>query len=126
MTPAKKARHITKSHPYLHKGPNGRKCPDVLFSNSTAVDTENHPDKFWLFFFFTILSSVVATIGNGLVILTAIRHRRDGSLNGIIKSLALTDLLYALLGPLANYMNFYLIRYSGDTTIIIFNFYFKI
>ena len=78
---------------------------------------------FWLFLVFTIINSVVAITGNGLVIYAGLRYRNDGRmryLDGVVKSLALTDLFYASFGVLANYVNYYLHEHLG--TNIYFSF----
>ena len=78
--------------------------------------TGNDLIGFWLFLVFTIINSVIAITGNGLVIYAGLRYRNDGRmryLDGVVKSLALTDLFYASFGVLANYVNYYLHEHLG-------------
>ena len=82
----------------------------------TASKLEGDRVGFWFFLSLTVLNSFVAVLGNGLVIYAGLRYRNDGRLrylDGVVKSLALTDLLYASLGVFANYINYYLHQHTG-------------
>ena len=87
-------------------------------------ETGNDLIGFWLFLVFTIINSVIAITGNGLVIYAGLRYRNDCRmryLDGVVKSLALTDLFYASFGVLANYVNYYLHEHLGKCDIIYFS-----
>ena len=96
-------------------------------SNKTevSVPTLNVKDSFvvfWLFLSLTALTSIIAITGNGLVIYAGMRYRNVGRLrylDGVVKSLALTDLLFALFGPLANYVNYYLTKNLGTNKLVL-------
>ena len=93
------------------------------FLEDSEEETDDDLIGFWLFLVFTIINSVVAITGNGLVIYAGLRYRNDGRmryLDGVVKSLALTDLFYASFGVLANYVNYYMHEHLGTTIQYLF------
>ena len=83
---------------------------------ATEFDIDKYQIAFWIFLSLTIVNSAIAIIGNGLVIYAGMRYRNDGRLrylDGVVKSLALTDLMYASFGVFANYINYYLHKHVG-------------
>ena len=60
------------------------------FLEDSDEETDDDLIGFWLFLVFTIINSVVAITGNGLVIYAGLRYRNDGRmryLDGVVKSL---------------------------------------
>ena len=85
-------------------------------TEETEFDIDQYQIAFWIFLSLTILNSAIAIIGNGLVMYAGMRYRNDGRLrylDGVVKSLALTDLMYASFGVFANYINYYLHKHVG-------------
>ena len=68
---------------------------------------------FWGFVLFSILTSFTAILGNSLVIYAGSRTVNKGRLkylDGMVKSLAMTDLLYGLVATPFNFVNYYLCK----------------
>ena len=91
-----------------------------ISGRSSLDDSEEVKDNdeigFWLFLVFTVINSVIAITGNGLVIYAGLKYRNESRmryLDGVVKSLAFTDLFYASFGVLANYFNYYLHEHLG-------------
>ena len=70
-------------------------------TSSEAGNDENLEAWFWVLCAFYLCLTVVAAIGNGLVIYASYGTRNTSRLrylDNLIKSLAVTDLLFALIG----------------------------
>ena len=70
---------------------------------------------YWAFVAFAFVTSSIAILGNSLVIYAAQQTANRGRLrylDSVVKSLAMTDLLYGLIGAPFTYVNFYLGGYS--------------
>ena len=66
---------------------------------------------FWTGVLISIVTSITAVLGNGLVIYAAhqkVNRGRLRYLDSVIRSLAMTDLLFGLIGTPFNYFNIYI------------------
>ena len=80
---------------------------------SAGACYENNVAMFWVFVGFSVITSSIAILGNSLVIYAGRQTSNRGRLrylDGAVKSLAMTDLLYGLIGTPFNYVNHYLGR----------------
>ena len=70
-----------------------------------------YAELFWSFVALSVLIALIAILGNGLVIYATYGTRNLGPLrylDGVVKSLAFTDLLFGLLGTPLIILNYYL------------------
>ncbi len=91
---------------------------DTVDTNSTENITRtplSSYDKneilFWCFAFVCLSISIITIIGNGIVFFVSHQTRnttRLRHLDGVVKSLAVTDFLFGLLGPPMIAVNYYL------------------
>ena len=77
------------------------------YSNGYETVYEQHKSLFWVIGVFYLCLALIGVIGNGLVIYASYGTRNDGPmrhLDDVIKSLAVADALFALIGtPLLIY-----------------------
>ena len=72
---------------------------------------EKNIGMFWAFATFSVLIAIVAVVGNGLVIYIAHGVKHVGPLrylDGVVKSLALTDLAFGLIATPLIIINYYM------------------
>ena len=88
---------------------------DSLYDKNSGI--------FWTFYSFYILICVVAIIGNGLVLLVTYGNRRSGHLkymHSAIKSLALADMLFGLIGgPCRIYIDYKIGKFVHSNYVFI-------
>ena len=84
--------------------------------NSSEVTLRNE-QEFLMVFSINLILALTAIIGNGLVLYSTTKSINLGALrnlDAVIKSLAMADLLYGLLGVPSNIINYYyLSKYCG-------------
>ena len=88
--------------------------PSNITINTHISSYEKNKLMFWCFAFICISIAVVAMIGNGIVVLVSYKNRhttRLQHLNSIVRSLAVTDFLFGLLGTPLIIVNFYVGKY---------------
>ena len=85
---------------------------ETTASTAEALSSyEENTAMFWAFAVFSVLIAIVAVIGNGLVIYIAHGVKHVGPLrylDGVVKSLALTDLAFGLVATPLIIINYYM------------------
>ena len=80
--------------------------------NSTVLTSyEKNEYLFWCFAFVCLNIAIVTIIGNGIVVIVSHRSRntqRLRHLDGVVKSLAVTDFTFGVLGTPLIALNYYL------------------
>ena len=79
--------------------------------SSTITSYEKNVELFWCFAFVCLGISIITVIGNGIVIYVSHQTRnttRLRHLDGVVKSLAVTDFLFGLIGTPMIAVNYYL------------------
>ena len=77
--------------------------------NSTVLTSyEKNEYLFWCFAFVCLNIAMVTIIGNGIVVIVSHRSRNTQHLDGVVKSLAVTDFMFGVLGTPLIALNYYL------------------
>ena len=111
---------MNKSAQFLDDSLNRSMNTTTLFTTNTTNTTtycsagacyENTKVVYWCFVGFSVITSLIAILGNTLVIYAGQQRGNRGRLkylDGMVQSLAVTDLVYGLIGTPFNYVNHYL------------------
>ena len=76
---------------------------------------EKNKILFWCFATVCVIITIITIIGNGIVVIASHQTRNNNRLrhlDGVVKSLAVTDFLFGLLGAPLVALNYYLGKYN--------------